>query len=349
MNEKKKNYLGVAITVLIVSILLVVITVMGVSSLLSMLAKTPAPETSVQESESTAPPAESEEPETTPPVESEAPIETEPPVAYASVSIPSVQSGNGSLVLVNSEHEFTFPAQDEHILGGAARKTLYGNKTTSYGLSGSGLELNSAAITALNEMMDAFAKESGNYNVLVRSAYRSYDAQMDLYAAYVESYGIEGAERYVAQGGCSDHNTGLGFDLSTYDATTQKAGRLSDDDVYSWIYDHCYAYGIVRRFPADKASITKIEGEADHFRYVGPAHAYYMTKYNLCLEEYVELLKRYTPEGEHLIFSDDAGNKWEIYTVPVSAEDRTEIPVPENSQYSISGNNDGGFVVTLSI
>ena len=66
------------------------------------------------------------------------------------------------------------------------------------------------------------------------------------------------------------------------------------------------------------------------------------------LEEYITLLKGYTANGEHLMFSDDTGSKWEIYYVPASDGDTTTIPVPRGSSYSISGTNDGGFAITIN-
>ncbi|MFR5889912.1 MAG: hypothetical protein ACLUFM_02900 [Lachnospiraceae bacterium] len=36
-----------------------------------------------------------------------------------------------------------------------------------------------------------------------------------------------------------------------------------------------------------------------------------------------------------------------IYYVEASAGDTTDVPVPENSEYEISGNNIDGFIVTV--
>ena len=55
--------------------------------------------------------------------------------------------------------------------------------------------------------------------------------------------------------------------------------------------ENSHKYGFVLRYPKDKESITGIEYEPWHFRYVGKEHAKVMKENNFCLEEYVEYLK----------------------------------------------------------
>ena len=341
--KRRKNYLGIVITVFVLSVALVIIAVMGVSSLLTMLAKSPfvtqPPETEQKEPVITQPPeTQPPEPEETQPPETE-PVqpETEPPRSYTTISLEKASSLTGSLVLVNAEHEYTFPSQS--IIN------IYGNKTRSYSLSNSSMQLDEAAITGLNAMMDAFKEATGLSDVMVRTAYRDYDAQMAIYSDYVNKNGLTGASQYVSMGGYSDHNTGYGFDISVY-SPAKGSQTLDSDDAYSWIYDNCHKHGFVRRFPEDKLSITGIKGETYHFRYVGVPHAYYMAKHNLCLEEYIEELKKYPADGEHLVFNDDFGSKWEVFYAPVAGE-ITEVKLPDDTVYRISGTNEGGFVIAL--
>jgi len=345
--RKRKNYLATVIAVFVLCVALVIIAVMGVSSLLTMLAKSPfvtqPPDTQPDEPVITQPieteppvteeiPPQEEIPETEPPV-------TQPPRSYTTLTPEKADAGKGTLVLVNADHEYSFPKQN--IIN------LYGNKTRSYSLANSSMQLDEAAIQALNTMMDAFKEETGLGDVMVRTAYRDFDSQMALYSDYVAANGLTNAASVVAMGGYSDHNTGYGFDLSVYSAA-KGAQTLDSDEAYGWIYDNCHRYGFVRRFPAEKQSITGIQGETYHFRYVGVPHAYYMAKHDLCLEEYIEELKKYPFAGEHLVFSDDVGSKWEIYYAPAEAE-TTEIQVPDDTPYTLSGTNDGGFVIALQI
>ena len=49
--------------------------------------------------------------------------------------------------------------------------------------------------------------------------------------------------------------------------------------------------GFVERYPKGKESITGIDYEPWHYRYVGKEHAQRMNELNMCLEEYVAFLK----------------------------------------------------------
>ena len=71
-----------------------------------------------------------------------------------------------------------------------------------------------------------------------------------------------------------------------------------------------------------------------------------------CLEDYLTLLKQYPYSGQHLRFKADNGITYEIYYVPASTgKELTEIPVPQDSTYTyeISGDNDSGFIVTVTL
>ena len=118
---------------------------------------------------------------------------------------------------------------------------------------------------------------------------------------------------------------------------------------YKWIYDNCYKYGFILRYPTDKADKTGLDGSARiHLRYVGYEHAYYMNQNGLCLEEYLELIRtQYIHTGEHLTFTADNGTTYEVYYVACSGNPTT-ITVPKGALYSVSGDNMSGFIVTIT-
>lgn len=75
-----------------------------------------------------------------------------------------------------------------------------------------------------------------------------------------------------------------------------------------------------------------------------------MMENNLCLEEYLELLKNsYAYPNEPLTVSAN-DTEYLIYYVPVSSDSTTFVPVPPESvgTYEISGNNVDGFIVTVT-
>ena len=69
---------------------------------------------------------------------------------------------------------------------------------------------------------------------------------------------------------------------------------------------------------------------------------------NLCLEEYIGLLKKYTLESERLIFTTDENVQYMIYSQPVSGSGG-EIYLPKNHEYTISGDNNGSVVVCATL
>ncbi|MDE6834763.1 MAG: M15 family metallopeptidase, partial [Ruminococcus sp.] len=193
-------------------------------------------------------------------------------------------------------------------------------------------------------MIFDFYDATGLSNILIYGGYRSTEFQQKLYDDDLLETGAEESTR-VAKAGYSEHETGLAFDFTTYpDYDYQGEGE------YSWFTDNCYKYGFVIRYPEGKEQITKIQYEPWHFRYVGVPHAYYMTKNDLCLEEYINMVitQYYYQAQKHLEFSDDLGNEYEIYFV-LSDDDSetTTIPVPTGQKFEVFGTNVNGFIVTV--
>jgi hypothetical protein len=123
---------------------------------------------------------------------------------------------------------------------------------------------------------------------------------------------------------------------------------FSEADGYTWIYENAHKYGFIVRYPESKSDQTGVSGYEHCFRYVGVPHATYITQSNLCLEEYVELLKNnYT--STHLAIKGADGNSYEVYYVPAGSGDITTISVPSNYEYTVSGDNVSGFIVTVHL
>lgn len=76
-----------------------------------------------------------------------------------------------------------------------------------------------------------------------------------------------------------------------------------------------------------------------------PLHRRLMERRRLSLPEYTEWLKRYTWEGGRRKVRLD-GARYEIYFVP-AGEEATRVPIPVGYEYSLSGNGEDGFIVTI--
>jgi len=146
--------------------------------------------------------------------------------------------------------------------------------------------LNVDANQALARMIAA-AKKAG-VKVVVRSGYRSYATQKQVYNNALRNYpSVASAKRYNAPPGASEHQTGLGVDL--WDGVTWSL-PMANTATGKWLHKHCHEYGFVLRYPKGKEKITGYAYEPWHFRYVNATVAEkFGTGNTLTLEEVLEL------------------------------------------------------------
>ena len=128
--------------------------------------------------------------------------------------------------------------------------------------------------------LQAGAQEAG-YSIPLISGYRSYDYQAQLYNGYVARDGKEAADRYSAQPGKSEHQSGLAFDVGSID------NNYGESDAGRWLAAHCADYGFILRYPPGKEHITGYMYEPWHIRYVGVSTARAIMSSGLTLEEYL--------------------------------------------------------------
>ena len=264
-------------------------------------------------------------------------VETEEPEPdkelFDIVSVSTADVARGYLILVNNKTAYNFDIE-ENIVG------LYQNedKSQTYGLATVNISCAESVLTYLNEMIDAYYADTEDGYTVINSGYRTYEDQNDILVSRIESVGEEEAYAYVAIPGHSEHHTGYAFDLVSY-------GENKDG---TWLPNHCEEYGFIQRYRADKEDITGILYEYWHYRYVGIPHAEIMMNENYCMEEYIILIGGYSYE-EPFYYTVEKGETYAIYTVPASDGEKTDIPVPKDSEYTISGNNIGGFIVTVAL
>ena len=155
-------------------------------------------------------------------------------------------------------------------------------------------QFDARAIDELNKMMSEMRKD-GITNVWVQSSYRSVAKQKELYEDSVKKYMKQGksraeaeklTEKLINKPGSSEHNLGLAVDFNKVE------NKFKNTQGYKWLIKNAEKYGFILRYPEDKVSITGIDYEPWHWRYVGVEHAKEMNKFNMCLEEYIEYLKK---------------------------------------------------------
>lgn len=241
----------------------------------------------------------------------------------------------GDLLLVNNQILYHFPEEQDLV-------SIYDGKTGSYYVRDKEVYLAPRALDALNRMLDGFREQGGSKTVNVVAGYRTEAFQQHLFDQSVERNGQAHAEEFVAQPGGSEHHTGLVVDFSIfYEDGTSAEYRGTGE--YAWINSHCQDYGWVVRYEKDKQSLTGIGDEPWHFRYVGIPHAAVMAEEGLCLEEYTDYLKAFPFDGQHLAV-DCGGEQYEIWYCP-----GTSAYLPDSGEYTVSGNNVDGIVVTCKV
>ncbi len=125
------------------------------------------------------------------------------------------------------------------------------------------------------------AAEKDGYEVVIKSAYRSYDDQQEVCDTYQQLYGDGYVERYVAKAGFSEHQTGLSFDIGS-----RKKNVFSESKEYGWMQENAYKYGFIQRFPKGYEDITGFRSEVWHYRYVGKKIAKDIYENKMSYDEY---------------------------------------------------------------
>jgi LAS superfamily LD-carboxypeptidase LdcB len=135
------------------------------------------------------------------------------------------------------------------------------------------------AFNAFKEMSNAASKDG--YGIIINSAYRSYQDQVDLADYYLKWYGQSYVDKYVAKPGFSEHQTGLAYDIGSTSVNV-----FANSKEYQWMKDNAYKYGFIERFTKRFEGITGFRTEAWHYRYVGKDIAKFIHENNISYEEY---------------------------------------------------------------
>ena len=260
---------------------------------------------------------------------------------FENITVDSKDKYKGDLILVNNQHQYYSTGQEDLV----SILTLNDERGISYfGSVDYDYTILRPAYEAMVKMIGDFYDKYHYDNLIIYGSYRTTDFQRELYEADLAETGNEKSTR-VAKPGFSEHESGYAFDF-----TTTPDYDFNGEGDYGWFAENCWKYGYILRYPQDKEHKTEIQYEPWHFRYCGIPHAYYMSKNGLCMEEYIEMLEKEHPySGEHLEFTDENGQSYEVYFVPSDdgAEQKTSVPVPAGLKYEISGNNYSGFIVTV--
>ena len=122
-----------------------------------------------------------------------------------------------------------------------------------------GYQVDQRCASALAAML-ADCRAAG-YRPAICSAYRTQEKQAALYDTLVRKRMAQGLSQTEAQ---------------------------ASTPAQQWLVAHCWEYGFILRYPAEKQDITGIIYEPWHYRYVGRDHAQAIRQSGQCLEEFLQ-------------------------------------------------------------
>ncbi|MDX8045688.1 M15 family metallopeptidase [Gracilibacillus sp. S3-1-1] len=141
----------------------------------------------------------------------------------------------------------------------------------------------------VNPLEDLFEDaELAGLDLVAVSGYRSYDRQKEIYDRNVAQRGKEETDKFSAQPGASEHQTGLAMDVSSAQQVALEQS-FSETNEGQWLADHAHEHGFIIRYLEGKEDITGYSYEPWHIRYVGKEAAKEIYQQQITLEEYLGL------------------------------------------------------------
>lgn len=261
-------------------------------------------------------------------------------IQYTDATVQFKDTQIGDLILVNDvtgdRHKFEY-ADDTNALDLVSIQAGIDliDGVAPFSVEAGTTKMNRVACAALIKMLNQYYDLTGDNSLGIPTnyAYRSSSTQAGFSSAV----------------GYADHQTGYCVALATVNPETKAYSRLTN--LEHWVYQNCHKYGFVLRYPAGKDAFTGVKDYEYCLRYVGVAHATYMKANNLCLEEYITLLQTEHTFGNALSITGVDGKFYQVYYVPVTTDPNgiTTYQLPSNYEYSLSGDNDGGYIVTVHL
>ena len=181
-------------------------------------------------------------------------------------------TSKGQLMLVNGRHYLDENYKPEN-LATFSMDYCYENQRAQ-----------SVVVDAFMVMQQA-CKEQTDAQLMVNSAYRSYQDQIGTYK--------RNPKGYAARAGSSEHQTGYAIDVTSRQHPMRWPFDTSVEGV--WMREHCHDYGFILRYPKRQSQIFGFAYEPWHLRYVGKDVAKRIHDEDITFDEYYA----YYIEGPH--------------------------------------------------
>ena len=261
------------------------------------------------------------EEETTPPIDVSQ-IDKNSIGSYQKMEYTYITNVDTSLLTTDLSPTYLLLANKSSVLGSTYEPSPLTVLTCATLQAGRTYELEARAAEALYAML-AEMKAAGVSDIMVASAYRSYDYQKNTYQKYLvyeqscisaDAYRVFGqayiktnyldkqifelsfedaetvVQSYSALPGQSEHQTGLCIDF----ATNEEGGEVLTEafettQAFAWLAENAYKFGFILRYPKGKEGITGYTYEPWHYRFVGREAATDIHIGQMTLEQYLQL------------------------------------------------------------
>ncbi len=169
-------------------------------------------------------------------------------------SIKPLLKNSSDLFLFCDKQNYTFPQNYR------AKDLVYLKDYKDFSINRNNLQISKVAIPSLLEMVKSAKKD--NTNILISSAFRSYEYQYKIFYRDVKKDGFEEAKKWIAFPGTSQHQLGTSIDFGSIEPEYEftKAGK--------WLLENASKFGWSLSFPKDEESLTGYSYECWHFRYI---------------------------------------------------------------------------------
>ena len=116
-------------------------------------------------------------------------------------------------------------------------------------------------------------------------------------------------------------------------------------EILEWINENCAKFGFINSDISGDVHGATESVQTTQLRYVGIPHATYIMQNGITFEEYIDRIKSYYPYNDPLKIIGADNKAYAIYYAPVDGFN--SVKLPSNFEYKISGNNDGGVIITV--
>ncbi len=180
-----------------------------------------------------------------------------------STSAVACDTSKGQLMLVNGRHYLEENYKPDSLTR-FSMKYCYGEQKAQ-----------PAVVNAFMALQEA-CKQQTDAQLMVNSAYRSYQQQIGTYK--------RNPKGYAARAGSSEHQAGLAIDVTSREHPMRWPFDKSEEGV--WMREHCHEYGFILRYPKRQSLIFGFAYEPWHLRYVGKEVAKRVHDEDITYDEY---------------------------------------------------------------